>query len=84
MWQEPKTTSLPDSFVRNKRSFSLTFQVYTYGLYEYENPADLSLIEGQDGPVEREADGTGRKNSHSRLHHAQGGPVWVHKCDSPN
>lgn len=45
--------------------------------------SDLSLIEGQNGPIEGEADWASWKNSHSRLHHTQCGTIWVHKCESP-
>lgn len=31
--------------------------------------SDLSLIEGQDGPVKREANRAGRQDSYSRFHH---------------
>lgn len=43
----------------------------------------LDLIEGEDRPVEGEADGPSGENSHSRLHHAQCSSIRVHKCEGP-
>lgn len=50
------------------------------GAYGEGGGSDLSLIEGQDGPVERKAHRAGRQDSHSRFHHRQRGSVRVHKC----
>lgn len=41
--------------------------------------SDLALVEGQDRPVEGEADGAGGKNSHGGLYHAERGTVRVHE-----
>lgn len=65
MWQEPNTASLPASFVRHKTSFKITSQVYIHniryfmvweGVWKLHCASYLSLMEGQDRPVEGKAD----------------------------
>lgn len=51
--------------------------------YRQGGGSDLSFIEGQDGPIEREAHGASRKDSNSWFHHRQCGSIRVHECKSP-